>query len=148
MDNIFKDVISSALYQATAKLLIAKIPFSIIIDNHNNWNNEFPERLKKQKQIIFNIKEQSLDDSYVTDGKIIIIISIDDVEYMKELQQCDLQALMINEKSPHNIAKMFVDHPEVNLKRGIGDKSIPSDEALIVSNVMWKKHNPELFEEN
>lgn len=144
MTEEYKNIISSAIYRTVQELLGSQEEFSIIVQNHNNWNIDLPERLKTQSQFIMNIKEQTLEDSYVEDGKIIINTEFDGQDYSKEFGYADIAGIIeINGKTPVMV-KPFTELPEIpEPTKALNNKV--DEKGLQFSMESWKRNNPELF---
>ncbi len=142
MDN-YKEIVNENIYKMCADFLSCKIPFTILIDNHNNWNNSLPARLSSKKKFLLNIKDQALEDSYVENGKIIIITTMEDMEFMKELDHNDISAVAKDDKTAPFISKPFVTYPKIISKGKLGYKL--DEEQLLKSTLNFKKHNPKMF---
>lgn len=145
--NEYNETIEAALYQICLEFLMYKLPFTLLIDNHNNWSSPLPDRLRDKEQFLLNIKEQALEDSYIEDGKIVIVTMIGDTEYTKKLDCCDIGAVSISEKTPPIIMKNFRTLPEVEIKPG-KQRIEPTEEGIIRSTLVFKKHNPQFFKED
>jgi hypothetical protein len=144
MSQIYKDIISENLYNIVADFINAQEDFTFIVHNNNNWNVELPERLKKENQFVLNVDKQTLEDSYVEDGKIIINTKFDDVEYSKEFDFCDIGGIMGPDRKTPIFIKPFQEKPEIEkpVKPLNGDID---EDGIRHSMEMWKKNNPELF---
>jgi len=148
MTDITKDIINESNYNLIKNFILNNISFAMILDNHNNWDYEFPERLKSQKRFIIDIKEQALEDSYIENDKIIIVIEIDNITYSKELEYADIFA--IKEKADSEIpisTRPFAMAPKP-IKREGNSFIFPSEEDIQSSMKMFKKYNPKLFKDN
>ena len=147
MNEVMKDIINENNYNLMSKLIMNNIPFAFVLAYHGNWNEQFPDRLKDQKHIIISIKDQALEDSFVENGKIKIVIDIDGVTYMKFLEYADILAIQENEKSQMPFASrpfLMTPTPEKVVSKKF---AIPSDSDLTHSINIFKKYNPEMFEE-
>jgi len=145
MDD-YKEIVNEQVYKMCANFLECDIPFTILLDNHNNWDEKLPTRLVDKKQFLLNIKEQTLEDSYVKDGKIVIITTIGDVEYIKELDYNDVSAVSKDDKTPPFINKQFITYPEIKLKEKSDFKL--DDTEILKSTLNFKRFNPHLFKED
>lgn len=146
MNEQLPDIISGAILDTLKKLISYDISFSFVLENHNNWSEEFPERLKNQKQIILNIKDQSLEDSYLDKNDAIIVIEIDGVTYSKKVDESDIMAIMVNEKSPPFILRQFSIAPKTPVPKRRASL-LTDKEGLVHSMNNFKKFNPEMFDE-
>jgi len=145
MTENYKNIISEMIYETAVSLLQSGEEFAIIVQNHNNWNIELPDRLKSQSQFIMNIKEQTIDDSYVEDGKIIINTEFDDQEYSKEFELADIAGIICIDGKTPIMVKPFIEEPKLPIPtRTLGNNEV-DEKGLQKSMEMWKKHNPELF---
>lgn len=135
------DIINSALMELVCKFVSGSEPFSLIVDNHNNWDKPLPERLSKLPNFLLNIQNTDLEDSYVeSNGDIVITAGIDDVVYTKVLEAADIHAIGYLGK-PSLIIKQFKETPTLTPI----SPTMPSKEALQHSMDAFKKYNPSLF---
>lgn len=148
MKEEYKETIDAALYQMCLEFLMYKLPFTLLLDNHNNWSSQLPDRLRNKEQFLLNIKEQALEDSYVEDGKIVIITTIDDIEYTKKLDFSDIAAVALSDKTPPILIKGFRTLPELPEIEIGNKKANPTEEGITKSTLVFKKHNPHYFKED
>lgn len=149
MTDIMKDIINDNIYNMMSEFILNDIPFTFILDNHNNWNKHLPSRLVDQKQILLDIKEDSLKDSFIENGKITIVIDLDGELYSKELEAADIFAIQESVKSKIP----FIIRPfEMKVTQVIKTKSkkheISNDVNIQHSINMFRLHNPEYFKED
>jgi len=142
-----KDIINDSNYKLMMELILNKIPFAFVLSNHNNWSDEFPDRLKDQKHIIIAIKEQALEDSFIENDEIRIVIEIDGITYEKFLERADIFAIQENEKSQMPFATRPFTMEPTPLKIISKKSTIPTDADLAPSMVAFRKNNPEMFKE-
>jgi len=135
--------ISYLTYTLAVELLETHTPFTLILDNHNDWDNELPERLQKE-QFVIDIKAQTLEDSFIKDGKIIVVMLVDDMEFIKQLEPCDISAVALGVGLPPIIQKPFRENPEFKLAP-MKKQELPSVADMTKSMAAIRKHNPHLF---
>ena len=135
------DIISNAIEDLLVYYVSNNLEFSIILDNHNDWDIELPERLNKLDSFRLNLVNTDLDDSYIdSNGDIILIAGIDDVVYTKVFKACDIHAIGVVDGAPL-IVKQFRDEPLIKPL----SPQLPSKEAMKRSVDALKKYNPQLF---
>jgi len=136
-----RDILSNAIEDLLVYYVSEQIPFSIIVDNHNDWDIQLPERLNKLPNFLLNVQNTDLEDSYVSaEGDVIITAGIDDIVYQKAFKACDVHAIGAMGKQA-DIVKQFRDEP---LIKALSPE--PADEAgLLHSMECFKKYNPSLF---
>jgi len=148
MTEIAKDIINESNYNLIKNFILNNISFAMILDNHNNWNYEFPERLKSQKRFIIDIKEQALEDSYIENNKIVIVIEIDNATYSKELEYADVFAIKEKTESEIPISTRPFEMKPKPIKIEGNSFIFPAEEDIQSSMKMFKKYNPNLFKDN
>ena len=134
-------IISNALLELAAHYVSTGTPFTITLDNHNNWDNTLPDRLKIQQRFVLNMENTDLTDSYVTDnGDVILVAGIDDIVYTKTLNHTDVHCIGLLGKKPL-IVKQFIEEPILESK----GYTVPTKDAIKQSISAFKKYNPEMF---
>lgn len=132
-------IINDALVSLVKHFVAEQLPFTLIVDNHNNWDKPLPERLSSTTRFKLNVQNTDLSDSYIDkDGNIVITAGIDDIVYTKVLEACDIHSVGPLDKIDL-VIKQFIEEPEViatGLKLPIDTKH--SMECL-------RKFNPEYF---
>jgi len=100
-----KDALRESALEIAEILLLEDQEFRIVIWNNDNWNNPLPQRIMEAfpTQLVLDIKEQSLEDSYVDEntGEIVICTVFDGVEYMKILEIGELIAVLSLDGQPY-----------------------------------------------
>ena len=135
-----KEIINNALLDLAEYYISSNIEFFIVIDNHDNWDQPLPARLKGP-QFLLNIVETDLEESYIhSNGDIVITAGIDDVVYTKVLDQSDIHAIGPLGQPPM-ITKSFTEKPEFQPI----SPYMPDADGLLKSMEAFKKHNPSLF---
>ena len=145
MTQEFKDVLSDSIYNTIGALIYNNIDCSIIVHNHNNWDKELPDRLKGQPQFIMSIKEQTMEDSYIDEGKIIISTTFDGEEYSKEFEKADIGGLIGPDGKTPLMVKPFMEQPTIPVPtKTLGNGEI-DENGVLHSMEMFKRNNPEMF---
>lgn len=141
-----EELISNNIMIVVKLFIESSEPFSIIINNHNNWGNILPSRLADQKQFKLDIEKQTMDDSYVENDNVYIVAEIDDITYSKKLDISDVSALMIIGCKQPFFIRTFDAFPQIEAPNAKG-LSIPTDDSsgMINSMICMKKNNPEMF---
>ena len=142
-------IINNALIELIKDYITNQEPFSLVVDNHNNWDKTLPDRLKAEKKIMFNIENTDLSDSYVEEnGNIVIYVGIDGEVYSKILTREDIHAVGPIKKTPI-IMKPFVEKPaiaEINVPKI--EISEETEKLQQHSMKCFAKNNPDLVKEN
>lgn len=145
MTQEFKDILSDMIYNTVLEFVQAQEDCTIIIHNNNNWNEELPERLMKEPQYILNINEQTMEDSYVEDGKIIINTVFDEVEYSKIFEPADIGGLIGADGKTPIMVKPFIETPLLPIPtKTLGNGQL-DEKGMLKSMEMFKRNNPEMF---
>lgn len=149
MTQIYKDIIEENIYQIVVDLIVNQEGFTILLENHNNWEFPLPENLQKADKFVMDVKNQTLEDSYVDDeGNIIINTMFGEQENSKVLEMCDIAGIMNSDGKTPMFFKPFRTEPKKPEIVYTGKKfKEPSEEDLQVSMNAFKKYNPELFVE-
>ena len=144
MDDRKQLVVSNALLDLVRIYINDQVPFTVIIDNNDNWDKTLPNRLGKR--FILNMENTDLSDSNVSDdGSIQLIIGIDDVVYTKIIHTSDIHAVGDLGKTPL-VVKSFIEHPPMPVV-DYKHPTLPKVEDLVKSFECFKKYNPQLFKE-
>ena len=148
MTENYKEILSRGLYNVVADFISSQEDCCIVVENHNNWDNDLPERLQSQKQFILNINKQTLEDSYIDgNNKIVICTTFDDNEYSKVFEPCDISALLANDGKTPLMIKPFKEEPEI--PEVTFDSKFkhtePDIEGIANSMEAFRKNNPEMF---
>jgi repressor of nif and glnA expression len=149
------DVISSSFYEIFYELCYENQPFGLIVQNHNNWDKELPDRLKNQQQFMIKIENDTLADLKVSEDEDGVYVTIgtefDGVFYSKDFTHEDIAGFFLIENMKPYLVKPFVLKPKAIIKKDgqkFGfDPDAVKDEDLVDSMNAFKKYNPELFEE-
>ena len=153
-DNMLK-TISESFFDMFSEFVAENQPFGLIVQNHNNWDSELPDRLKNQQQFMLKIENDTLDDTTmnVVDGRVDITIGteFDDKFYSKEFTHEDIAGFFLIENMKPFLIKPFFLKPTAVLRNdgekfGFKEEDI-KEEDLVDSMNAFKKHNPELFED-
>ena len=142
-----KTIINYALLDLVEYYIQRVEPFSIIIDNHNNWNLQLPDRLKSLPRFLLNLENSDLEDSYIDkENNIILTAGIDDIVYTKKLLPEDIHSVGPL-KNPTLLEKSFVDQPPLKPQNLAIKQSMPDDAQLAHSMACMQAHNPNLFKD-
>lgn len=145
MTQEYKEIISDMIYNTVLEFVQSGIDCTIIVHNNNNWNETLPERLQKSSQFILNITEQTMEDSYVEDGKIVINTVFDEIEYSKIFEPADIGGIMGPDNKTPIMFKPFTEKPTLPMPKHTLGNTVTDEEGLMNSMNMWKKYNPEMF---
>jgi len=147
MTEDYKKILSNGIYKVISDYISTDTDCSIIVQNHNNWNIELPDRLKKEQQFILNIDKQTMEDSYIDeDSNIVINTVFDNVEYSKVFEPADIAGLVY--KGNSIMVKPFIETPKIPTPKkplNNGTTNEVDENGVRKSMEMFKKHNPELF---
>jgi len=140
--------LSNQILETVKELLNLHVPFSLAIDNWNNWDEKFPENLRDKDRFMINIKEQALEDSHVDkSGNVFIVIDIQGLSYTKKLDISDIHAISFDVELPPFMLKMYKDKPPV-IPEVKNEIEIDMDNKGIIRSMnSFKKYNEELFNE-
>jgi len=92
-----KNELRKNAYNISKFMIKNEIPFRLIIWNNNNWNKLLPDSIMEQfpTQIILDLKEQTLKESFITkDGKIFIITMFKDKTFKKIVEEDEIVAIV------------------------------------------------------
>ncbi len=145
MTDEMKDIVSWSIYNTIAQAITRGERIIVMIENHNDWSYELPENLRAQERFILDISDDTLDDSYVDDGQIVITAEFDGDVYFKDLQPCDIAGIMMEDMKSAMFVKPFREAPEINIKPS-SRTSEPSEKDLEISMQAFRKNNPKMFE--
>ena len=146
MEDLEKSIISEGIYGIVCMYINNKIPFQLVVENHNNWAFPLPENLQTEKQFLMNIKEQTLEESYVEDGEIFISTEFGDEKNYKSFALCDVKGIAFNGQPM--MMKPFRDLPGIpEPKETTAKFNEPSEEDLRASMEVFKEFNPTLFKD-
>ena len=149
MTENYKNILSESLHSMVKLFIENQEPFILLIQNHNNWDKALPDSLKEHEKFILDFKEQTLEDSYVEDGEIILNTVFGEDDYTKVLHPYDIAAIMTLDMKSPLFFKPFVENPPIELKEDKEGRRIysePNEDELRTSMDAFKKNNPELFE--
>ena len=145
MTQEYKDILSDMIYNTVSEFIQAQEDVTIIVHNNNNWNVALPERLEKAPQYVLNLTEQTMEDSYVEDGKIVINTVFDDIEYSKVFEPADFGGVMGADGKTPIMVKPFQEEPLMPMPKHSLGNNTTDEKALRKSMEMWKKNNPDMF---
>jgi len=139
--------LSNHMLETVKNLITLQIPFSLAIDNWNNWDEKFPEKLREKDRFMINIKEQALEDSYADESdNIVIVIDIQGLTYTKKLDISDIHAISFDVEFPPFMLKNYKDKPEIKEEKKELKVDIDmDDEGIKTSMNAFRKYNKELF---
>ena len=144
MTQEYKDIISDMIYNTVSEFINSQEDCTIIVHNNNNWNEALPERLEKAPQYVLNLTEQTMEDSYVEDGKIFISTMFDNIEYFKEFELADIAGIVGPDGKTPVIVKPFIEQPSTPVPKKVGSNE-PDEKGIHKSMEMFKRNNPEMF---
>jgi len=100
-----KEVLRESAMSLVEILLLEQEPFRLVIWNNNNWNAPLPDVIQESfpVQLVLDIKEQSLQESYIdpATGEIIICTVFEGEEYLKVLKLGEIIAILGLEGQPY-----------------------------------------------
>ena len=162
MKEEIKEVLRESAMSLVEILLLEKESFRIVLWNNNNWNEPLPKRILEAfpTQLVLDIKEQALDDSYIdpATGEVIICTIFDGVEYLKVLKHGELIAVLSIEGNPYILNDFPQDKEIVKEERVVyGPQSVEElvemvssegipEEVVKKSVECFMKNNPKLRE--
>jgi len=143
-------IISDHIYSMVSHMIDQNIPVNILYQNNNDWDNELPLRLQKNKNFVIKIEDNTLEDSYVDeDGYFYIVADFDNQIYTKKMIHADILGILDENLKPF-IMKPFIEkHPILQLSKKSKNKKFNSEidtQGINHSMKMFKKNNPDLFE--
>ena len=136
-----EEIINKSIINLAKYFVIEQIPFTIVLDNHNTWDNELPERLSTQKKFLLKMQNTDLSDSYIDEqNNLIIAAGIDNNVYTKVLEGLDVHSIGLVDREPL-IVKQFIEYPEVVQSK----KKTKTDDEIEHSMSSMIKNNPSFF---
>jgi hypothetical protein len=158
MKKEIKEVLRESAMSLVEIMLLEKESFRIVLWNNDNWNEPLPQRILEAfpTQLVLDIKEQALEDSYIdpATGEIIICTTFDGNEYLKVLDYGELIAVLSLEGQPYILndfpqdkeKRVVYKHQLVDeLVEMVSSDGIP-EEAVKKSVDCFMKNNPKLRE--
>lgn len=137
MPNSQKTIITTAIEELLFYYITEQIPFTLTVDNYNNWDKPLPARLELP-QFTLNIENTDLEESYVhSNGDIVITAGIDDFIYQKVFTAVDIAAIGTIEDGPV-IRKPYKEYPQKDASK----PSIATD-GVMHSLECFVKNNPD-----
>lgn len=98
MTNEIKEVLRESALNLVEILLLEEEPFRLVLWNNDNWSEPLPKRILESfpSQLVLDIKEQALDDSYIdpATGEVVICTLFDGNEYLKILEHGEIIAVL------------------------------------------------------
>jgi len=166
MTNEVKNVLRESAMSLVEIMLLENEPFRIVLWNNDNWNAPLPKRILESfpTQLVLDIKDQALDDSYIdpATGEIIICTVFDGAEYIKVLEYGEIIAVLSLDGQPYILNDFAQDKEEEvltakeervvyepqsvdELVEIVSSEGIPKESAK-KSIDCFMKNNPELRE--
>jgi len=168
LSSIVTEVMREAALNIVEIMILEEQEFRIVIWNNDNWNEPLPERIMEAfpTQLVLDIKEQSLIDSYIDEktGEIVLCTVFDGIDYAKVLElgeiiavlSLDGQPLILNDFPQEKILSEIDEIRDINdqymFPKSVQDmvEMISADgikeSAAEHSINMFLKNNPELSE--
>jgi len=100
MDNTeVQNTMRQSAYTLVKHMLMAGVPFGLVIWNNNDWDYELPEEIlsMNKDQIQLDISGYSLESSFIEGNQVYLKAAFGDQEYTKALNPGDIFAI-IDEK--------------------------------------------------
>jgi len=98
------EVMREAALDIVEIMILEEQEFRIVIWNNDDWSEPLPERIMESfpTQLVLDIKEQSLIDSYIDEqtGEIVLCTAFDGMEYAKVLELGDIIAVLSLDGQP------------------------------------------------
>jgi len=114
-----KEVMRESARELVEIMLLDNQEFRLIIWNNNNWDKPLPESIMKsfKDQLILDIKEMALDDSYVDEatGELILVSSFGGEEYSKVLEYDEIIAVLDLSGQPYIINNFSQEEQEEDI---------------------------------
>ena len=87
-----RKVMRENAYLLVQNLIVEKIPFSMLLWEEDNWNHILPDgAVNSEGQIFLDIKNQTLEDSYISKNKNIVISTyFGNIKFTKTIQFEDI----------------------------------------------------------
>jgi len=144
----YREILSETIYTAVKMFITKQEPFVLLLQNHNNWSSDLPERLASQEKFMIKIEEETLESSFVENDEVIINTRFGEDDYNIVLKPHDISAIMKNDMTEPIFYKPFIEYPKVEVKKSDGKRIFtePSEDELRPSMDAFKKNNPALFE--
>lgn len=103
-----KDVMVDNMHKLLCTMMMARVPFRIVLWNNDDWSNKLPESIMKDypEQLILDIKEDILEESWVEEEKVYFSIMFngeETIEYLKEIRGEDIVVIMSEDNQPIQI---------------------------------------------
>jgi len=103
-------------YELIEIMLLEAQEFRIVLWNNDNWNAPLPAVIMESfpTQIVLDIKDMALDESYVDEntGEIIIVTSFEGSEYSKVLEYDEVLAVLDLAGQPYMLNNFPMEEPE------------------------------------
>jgi len=118
-----------------------------IIENNNNWDKELPDRLKSEVRFMIKIENDTLNDTFVEDGKVYISTEFDGELYSKEILKEDIAGFFDIKSMKVDYVKPFSEKPELQFEKPKKKFNLDDIKQSDIQKSMevFKKYNPELF---
>jgi len=119
-------------------MILENKPFRIVLWNDDNWNKPLPKRIMDAFpiQIVLDIKDAALDNSYIDEstGEIILVTVFDEEEYSKVLEYDEIIAVLDLDGQPY-ILNNFVKEKPLTIEN-IASSFIPQTKAEVIEMVI------------
>ena len=109
MDNklsaVVKETLRESAYRLVEVMILEGTSFRLVLWNNNNWNVSLPESIMESfpTQLVLDIKDMALDESFVdeSNGDIIITTMFEGKEYSKVILYDEIIAVLDENGQPY-----------------------------------------------
>jgi hypothetical protein len=120
-------------------MILDRVPFRLVLWNNDNWNMPLPDEIMTSfpTQIVLDIKEQSLDDSFVDEntGEIIISTVFLTKEFHKVVEYDEIIAVLDFTGQPY-ILNNFKMEEKITLEQVVQENFLPQTKTEVIEMVM------------
>jgi len=133
-----KEIFNDALQDIILCYIEERIPFKLVIVNIDNWDNPLPKEIMLHKQLVLDITEEALEDSYFDEEtqQIVLSTGFNNTQYIKYLDMKEVLGLLSMD-SMGIMIKPFVEDLKTK-------KKLVPDSGILHSYELFKRNNPGL----
>jgi hypothetical protein len=106
-----RELMRENAYTLLEMLIMEKSPFRIVIWNADNWNRPLPHSIMDDfpTQLVLDIKEEALDDSFVDEftGEVIISTMFEGIEHYKTVLYDEIIAILDLDGQPYLLNNFY-----------------------------------------
>lgn len=156
-----KATIEELLFTLATTFVDTETPFRIVISDEDKWSAPLPDEFRSANGIMaLDLTGQSLDLSYydMDDDVIILTTGFNGQAYTRAIDEYDIMGIIDIETNSPIMLKPFksVRPDEENTKKTVksvlqsfsAQELVNKKDELFHSLIVFKQHNPELFDED